>query len=220
MRNDMEIVVDDFKRNGRWVKNLTLNGIATRTISYLAWKSLNNRCRTYGSINRFDDFQQFAEFMQTLDFKMQREPNGKLWQCDKDFNLYGDRSYCENNLILLPNEINSFITSMDNERDLPLGVIYIDRTFGGEFKGLTKPYRANCKDRITHGSTKYLKYFETPLEAHLAWVKEKRSLLLTKMTKEYLVDHKKFKIFSEYWLGEFDKCISLKKEFKRNEVQS
>lgn len=214
----MEIVVDDFKCNGVWVKNLTVNGVAARTRSYLAWKSLNNRCKNYGSLNKFDDFQQFAEFMQTLDFKMQREVNGKLWQCDKDFNLFGDRSYCENNILLLPNEINSFITSMDKDRDLPLGVIYIDRTEAGQFKGLTKPYRANCKDRVTHGTTKYLQYFETPLEAHLAWVKEKKSLLLVKMTKEHLVNHQKFRMFSEQWLDTFDECISLKKEFKRNEI--
>jgi hypothetical protein len=216
----METIVDDMKREGMWVKNLTLNGVHVRTRSYYAWKSLNNRCRTYGSINKFEDFQHFAEFMQTLEFKMQRETNGKLWQCDKDFNLLGDRSYCENNLIILPNEMNSFITSMDKERELPLGVIYIDRTCGGEFKGLTKPYRANCKDRVMYGSTKYLQYFETPIEAHLAWVKEKKSLLLAKMTKQNLVNHERFKRFSEYWLSEFDECITLQKEFKRNEVQS
>lgn len=216
----MEIVVDDFKRNGIWVKNLTLNGVSARTRSYLAWKSLNNRCKNYGSVNNFEDFQHFAEFTQTLDFKMQREANGKLWQCDKDFNLLGDRSYCETNLLLLPNEINSFITNMDKDRNLPLGVIYVDRTSSGKSKGLTKPYRADCKDRVTHGNTKYLQYFETPLEAHLAWVKEKKSLLLAKMTKEPLVNHKKFKMFSEQWLYTFDECITLQKEFRRNEIQS
>lgn len=76
----MEIVVDDLKRNGIWVKNLTIDGVVARTRSYSAWKSINVRCKNYGSVNRFDDFQQFAEFMQTLDFKMQRELNGKLWQ--------------------------------------------------------------------------------------------------------------------------------------------
>lgn len=216
----METIVDDFKYNNLWVKNTMKCGVSARTRSYLAWKSINTRCKNYGSINKFEDFQHFAEFMQTLDFKMQRESNGKLWQCDKDFNLHGDRSYCENNLVLLPNEMNSFIISMDKERDLPLGVIYIDRTSNGQLKGLSKPYRANCKDRVVHGATKYLHYFETPLEAHLAWVNEKKLLLLSKMKKENLVNHSRFKMFSEYWVDEFNRCLFLKKEFKRNEIQS
>jgi hypothetical protein len=168
-----------------WVKNFTVEkGVYARTRSYYAWKSLKRRCVEYSSVNNFKDFQHFAESMRSLDFLYERESNGKLWQVDKDFNLNGDRSYCEDNIILLPNEINPFITNMDVDRELPLGVIFIDRTKGGKFKGLTKAYRANCKDRVVFGGTKYLQYYDNPLDAHLSWVEEKKALLCSKMKQE------------------------------------
>jgi len=181
----MENILPDFKINGMWVKNFTVTkGVYARTRSYYAWKSLKRRCLECNSVNNFKDFQHFAESMRSLDFLYERESNGKLWQVDKDFNLNGDRSYCEDNIILLPNEINPFITNMDVDRELPLGVIFIDRTKGGKFKGLTKAYRANCKDRVVFGGTKYLQYYDNPLDAHLSWVEEKKALLCSKMKQE------------------------------------
>lgn len=208
-----ETIIEDFKVNFQWRKGITLSkDLYGRTRSGSLWKSINTRCKNYGSVNNFENFQDFTEHMQTLQFLMEKEKNGKFWQIDKDFNLSGDRSYSKENVIMLPNEINSFITNMDKDRELPLGVVFIDRTFNGN-KGLSKPYRANCKDRAGFGSTVYLEYFSTPEEAHLAWLSHKRDLLLDKKNKPLLKNHELFQRFVEDWLDAFSDCIANPKIF-------
>lgn len=211
-----EVIIPDFKVRGLWSKGTTIDkDLFGRTRAGSLWKCINSRCKKYKSVNNFHNFQTFAEYIQGLDHLMSKEPNGKFWQIDKDFNLYGDRSYCESNILFLPNEINSFITSMSKIRDLPLGVTYIDRSDGGNLKGLSKPYRASCKDRVSGAGTTYLEYFATPEEAHFAWIKHKKLLLETKMSKPHLIGYIRFEHFAQEWLDAFTYHINNKIIFNR-----
>lgn len=212
-----EIIIGDTKINGLWSKGYTLpEGVYGRTRAGSLWKAINTRCRKYNSVNNFENFQHFCEYIQGLAFKMEFESNGKYWQIDKDLNLLGDRSYNEANIIFVPNEINSFITNMSLPRELPLGVTYIDRTSSGKFKGLTKPYRANCKDRVGYEEgTVYLHYYDNPTDAHIAWLTHKLKLLKEKIQQPKLKHHPRLQVFAEVWIETLTGCINNRTIFKR-----
>lgn len=216
---EYEISIEDYKEDGIWSKGKTISidgrKVYARTRSSGLYKGLQWRCRDYGSVNRFEDFQHFTEFNQSLEHRMSKEPNGKFWQLDKDLNLYGDRSYSEDNCLFVTNELNSLFTNMSVNNGLPLGVCYIDRTNNGLWKGLVKPYRANCKDRSSGRKTVYLDYCETALEAHLVWIDFKLKLLKTKIDKEIYKKHAKLNNFVDMWVSEFENCLSCQREFVR-----
>lgn len=140
---------------------------------YNKWNIMFNRCYsekyqlehpTYRGCYVCDEWFDFANF---LDWIEKQDWIGK--DLDKDFLFEGNKVYSPSTCLLLPQEINKFITIRTNDRgDTPLGVTHTR-------SGYKKPFRAQCNDyngkRCTVGT------FYTEMEAHKAYLGFKLEVL-------------------------------------------
>lgn len=122
--------IDDFKKDGLWVRTVTTNGKAASTLSYAKWNSMLNRCRPDGACQRekptyigclvsdeFKDFQTFA------DWHTQQVGYGLGYDLDKDILVENNKVYSKNTCVLIPASLNRFLCDSGGSRgNLPQGI--------------------------------------------------------------------------------------------------
>lgn len=124
----MSKVQPDFKLRGKWVQRAWLADKYTWTVSGMLWNNIKERCKTNGttqtrsptykgSTNKFDGFQQFAEW--------NREQIGYAlgYQLDADILRKGNKIYSPDTCLLIPPSLNKFLQTSEGKRgDWPQGV--------------------------------------------------------------------------------------------------
>lgn len=156
--------VADFKdTSGLWVYRFTdEHGERFFTRAGMLWHGLKQRTnpigkkqkqspRYAGCVNKFKDFQDFAEWCQLqVGYK-------ENYHLDKDIILKGNKDYSKETCSFVPQEINKLFTKRQSCRgDYPIGV-------SKDKSGL----RADCQ--IGVGAAKFLGYYATPEEAFAAY---------------------------------------------------
>lgn len=169
----MEKKIKDIKDStGRWIKSLTVGGEQFRTVSGIKWKAMRTRCNPNGACQRvnptyigctmsenFKDFQYFTDWLT-------EQPAYDLegYDLDKDILVKGNKEYNESVCVLVPHSLNSFLLFSDRSRGhWPLGV-YFD-TYSQKFAACIKRGQG----------TAHLGRFDTPEEAHAAYVVAKEA---------------------------------------------
>ena len=108
------------------------------------------------------NFQNFAEWALCNPYYGKVDEGGKIWHLDKDIIEVGNRVYRAQSCLFVPNEINVFFSSTEVGNTGYLGVNYIKPAT----KGAKEGYVARCH---SVGVRQYLGYYDTPLEAYLAY---------------------------------------------------
>lgn len=135
------------------------------------WRHVLERTVADRDINRYEDceiveswhcFQDFAEWAVEQKNAFGVEESGRLYHLDKDMVKEGNRLYCPEYCVFLPNEVNCFYTKKEIGNTGFAGVNYI------------RPGSKNAKDgyiaRCHRGKVReYLGYYDTPEEAHAAY---------------------------------------------------
>jgi len=117
---------------------------------------------------------------------------------DKDVIKMGNKFYSEEFCSFIPRYVNiSCVTRSNLKGDYPLGVAYCNNGFN-----LTKPYIAQGSG----GEKRYLGYFSTKEDAHLAWQINKRKIIQSVMDRYKLEKS-------------FDKRVALGLEFRLQLLQ-
>ena len=147
------------------------NGARLLDPAYRAWVNMMSRAydpkfhavnQTYVGVTVCSEWHYFSAFRQWwLD---NYRDDGQL---DKDLLVVGNKEYGPDVCIYIPSMLNSFTTDCGASRgELPIGVSFCKQT---------GKYRSNCNNPIT-GKKRNLGRFNTPEEAHEAWLKCKLSL--------------------------------------------
>lgn len=163
---------------------------------YARWKEILRRCYSENHLKKRPDysgctvyegwhlFSNFKAWMQQQDWE------GK--QLDKDLLVEGNKVYGPDTCVFVSNMVNGFINEKPNKRGSTLvGVFYIEN--------LARPYRAQCRNPFT-GKHKYLGFFATELEAHLAWLgcKSKFATQLADLQEDQKVANALKRKYQEY----------------------
>lgn len=129
-------IAEDVKDNkGIWLKGYTAGDTRYATKSAVAWYSIRWRCNprgvfqkrkpTYRTCEMSENFRDFQFF--TRWYREQVGYNCERYALDKDILNKGNKLYSEHTCVLVPQELNGFLTACDAKRgDLPQGV-YFDK---------------------------------------------------------------------------------------------
>lgn len=147
-------------------------GVAT--LEYISWRNMIYRCYsekyqstrpTYIGCSVCDEwlsFQNFAKWFAT------NSPNdNKKYHIDKDLKVTNNRVYSPECCIFVPPKVNSFI--------LDGGLKSTGALVGVDWRGSIDRFRARCGNPIT-GKKEHIGYFDSEINAHLAWRKRKSEL--------------------------------------------
>ena len=161
--NDADYVVVISETIG-WDGDKQLTKLVWKCPFYSTWKGMVERCYSkkyldkkpsYNGCSICEEWKYFSNFkawMETQDWEGNR--------LDKDLLIRGNRVYSPDTCIFVSQQVNSFITESQAARgDYPIGVSL--RKSSGKFY-------ASCRDGT--GKLKSLGYYETPEEAHQAWL--------------------------------------------------
>jgi len=134
---------------------------------YIKWTNMLKRCYsedcqnnqpTYKGCTVCPDWLYLSNFINWVD----EQPNRDWVTCqlDKDFLVADNKVYSPNTCVFISSRLNKFITDSGGSRgEYLLGVSLYKRN--GKFK-------AQCSDPFRENG-EYIGYFDTELEAHLAW---------------------------------------------------
>ena len=110
-------------------------------------------------VEEWHNFQNFAEWAIEAKNSEAREENGRLYALDKDMVKEGNRIYCPEFCVFIPNEVNCFHTKKEVG---DTGYAGVNRLVGKETS-----YKTGYIARCNKGSVReYLGYYDTPEEAH------------------------------------------------------
>lgn len=140
---------------------------------YRAWKNMLTRCYSlkyqrknpaYLGCTVVLEWHRFSVFKQWMELQ---EWQGN--QLDKDLLIQGNKVYGPNYCVFVSRQVNSFMVDRKLHRgEWPLGVH--QHTQNGNFV-------AHCRNPFEE-RTEHLGSFETPHQAHLAWVSRKLELAI------------------------------------------
>ncbi len=181
--------IKDFKNvDGKWSSGYRVDNKTYHTKASAVWHAMRQRCGVGGSkkantayqdcviSDNFLQFQFFAEWCQNqVGYGLEN------YELDKDILLHGNKVYCENRCVFVPQALNSFFcTTSGPISDLP--------------KGVTR-----CKDkymaRFAPASTSgYLGVYATAEEASQVYQDTKRTCISAWVkrlqNKEFTVDER------------------------------
>lgn len=134
----------------------------------------------------FDTYMSWAE--QQIGFNCYEE-NNRLWSLDKDILKKGNKHYCPELCVFVPNALNQFFKLQENNQgELPLGVSPQNNDH-------------SYKVRINNGKGKhiYLGTYQSIEEAHEAYLKGKTALG-KELASKYngLVDPRVLEVISDF----------------------
>ncbi len=148
------------------------SGKRIRCPFYSKWDSMLTRCYSKKFQERRPSYKGCCVCEEWLTFS-----NFKRWmevqdwrgkQLDKDLLVDGNKIYSPETCVFVTTEINNFIGYKDIDKSCYLtGVDYIE---------VSSKYRSCCSNPLTR-KRENLGYFETEVEAHLAWKSRKLELV-------------------------------------------
>ena len=137
---------------------------------YKTWTNVLNRISThknYSDVSICDEWKLFSNFRNWM--------IDQPWEnrdLDKDLRIIGSKVYSPETCSFIPHRINSIMLNLDKVNgNMPKGVSFTKRS-----GRLGKPYRAQVSD----GNSRYIQlgYFDNPEDAHAAWLKGKKTIML------------------------------------------
>lgn len=138
---------------------------------YFRWKKMLERCYsdnyqnenpTYLGCYVCEEWKTFSNFKAWME-KQDWEEN----ELDKDLLIHGNKEYCPDNCIFISKSVNLFMVERTSHRGaFPIGVYFDKRK---------NKFRSRCRNSLTE-KQEHLGYYDTPKEAHQAWLKRKREL--------------------------------------------
>lgn len=161
------MVVEDFKDSaGNYVKSFGSACAQHVTKSYRRWNSLMQRCKegsamqlkcpTYRGCTTsalFSDFQQFTNW-----HVKQVGYGEQCFAIDKDLLIHGNRVYSESVCVLIPKQLNSFLTASTASRGAwPQGVTF------------HRQHQRFCAQINIGGNHTHIGYYPTPEAASAAY---------------------------------------------------
>lgn len=160
---------------------------------YHRWKSMLQRCYSTKHKERWPTYQNCTvcdEWLTFSNFKswvQTQEWEGK--HLDKDILVEGNKMYSPETCVFVDHRINSFILdSCASRGEFPIGV-YLEKK--------RNKYRAQA---WIDGKQKTLGRFDTPEEAHQAWLKAKQEalvVLIEEIEDQRVVDALRLRYFIE-----------------------
>jgi hypothetical protein len=153
-------MVSDFKGvDGLWIKSYRAAGDRYRTKSGQVWSDIVKRCKIGGShqlryptylgckvSETFKDFQLFTNW-----YVSQAGYSVRGYQLDKDILVSGNKLYSEHTCVLVPQQLNLFLTDSGRARG--------DWQQGVDFNKVTSKFRVQIN---IDGERKHLGYYATP----------------------------------------------------------
>lgn len=145
-----------------------------RTKSYEAWVNMLARCYSESYKQKYPtykgctvceewhNFQNFAEW-----FYENYPKDDHKYHLDKDLKVIGNKIYSSRTCMFVPPLVNLFTT----DRGIARGRYMV----GVSFSKISGNFQSQCKNPLT-GKQLSIGYFDTELEAHLAWRKRKSEL--------------------------------------------
>ena len=140
---------------------------------YYAWVRMFERCYskkfhrinpTYVGCTVSEEFKDYSKWREWYD-NYQYKHDG--WHLDKDLLFKGNKVYSESTCVFIPREINQVLVKREASR----GKYLIGVTWCKTKKAFKAQVRKN------KGKLEYLGYFNTEIEAHLAYKQAKESYL-------------------------------------------
>lgn len=144
------------------------------TKAYSKWHAMINRCYsdkyqklkpTYKGCTVCDEWHNFQNFAKW--FYENYPDDGEEYHLDKDLKLIGNKVYSPETCMFVSQRVNMFTVSAGASRGKYMIGVCLDSWSG--------KIRSDCSNPFTESSER-LGYFETELEAHLAWRKRKSEL--------------------------------------------
>ena len=166
--------------------------------SYVQYKSMVQRCTYKGKLRtdyagnnltpewlNYDNWMDWANNQKGF---LNLEANGRIWSLDKDILKKGNKHYCPDLCVFVPNALNQFFKIQESSRsDLPLGVYTQDGV--------------NYKVRVNNGKGQhiYLGQYLDPNEAHEVYLTGKTNLG-KELADKYadLVDERVLEVVSDF----------------------
>jgi hypothetical protein len=157
--------IDNFKDSfGNYKKYISKDGKRIWTKSGQTWNAMRARCKVDGCVqNKFDNyigcylsdnFKNYNYFVEWHEAQIGFDLTG--YDLDKDLLIPGNKIYSENTCVLIPCQLNSFMTTGNSSRGLyPQGVNFD-----------AGKYRAALK---INGKHKHIGHFMTPELAYNAY---------------------------------------------------
>lgn len=166
--------------SGAWIRSYRTGSDRYHTKGGVVWNNILTRCKPTGTgaVNGFENFQDFMDWANT-EYGYGQQDSGGMWHLDKDILVYGNRTYSKDNCMFVPQSVNKLVLENPLYRgELPIGV---SLSSSGK-------YRARCKH---DGSEVHLGVYDSPEQAHLAWVCKKRDIVKEILNKPELSEHYK-----------------------------
>lgn len=185
MKAPRSVYVNEDRKNnkGDWLRswNGEINGekVQIHSRAGRSWRGIQNRCKpgghiqgkrpTYiGCVNRFESFQEFAEWCQSDAGYQLRIETGEIMHLDKDLIIPGNKVYSKDTCCFVPANINTLLLFPSSRKHeyLPVGCSISNRSkyFYSYINGADK-------------KTVFLGYFSDKMEAHAKWQTEKVKII-------------------------------------------
>ena len=174
-----------------------IDGKATR--EYTQYRGMLTRCSKVKNLREdykgnticpewlnFDNWMDWANDQKGF---LNLETNGRIWSLDKDILLKGNKHYCPELCVFVPNQINQFFKLQESSRgNYLLGAS--PQTNGVDFK---------CRINNGEGKHIYLGQFPSQEEAHEAYLEGKTNLGKELVAKyENIVDERVLEVVSDF----------------------
>lgn len=167
---DIKDLEGDWRRSWNQTKGGITNKYFTR--GGVLWSNLKQRCKQKDNAdyikksyeictNEFEDFNTFVDWCHEQHGYMSKDSSNSYWCLDKDILIPNNKAYSTQTCVFCPQHVNKALI-IGKRGDYPVGV---------NFDKGHKKFMARYKPST--GVTKYLGYFNDPLEAHKAWQKAK-----------------------------------------------
>lgn len=163
--NDADYVVNVRETIGYDKEGKQIQKSLWRCPFYTTWVNMLKRCYNQSYKKNFPSYNECSvlpEWHYFTNFRVWMAEQG--WQdksLDKDLLFPRNKLYSPDTCIFISNKVNTFITESNAARgEWPIGV---------DFKKYLKRFRAQCND-INIDKISHLGCFDTPEEAHQAWL--------------------------------------------------